>query len=106
MGARRIAGVRGRVGGIGAHGRWRGIAARSRRPGGWYGRGVAGAVLVLEAERAQLRQKHLELGLLLLRVVLKDRPLVILHLVWLAVQFAYFGELLGDRVALLRKRTV
>src|SRR5437868_4301424 len=57
-------------------------------------------------ERAQLRQQHLVGRARVLRVQFEDGALEVLHGIGLAVQRADFGELVGDRVALLGEAAV
>src|SRR5437762_9981879 len=62
-------------------------------------------ILLPVPERAQLRQQHV-VWRRVLRVILEHRPLEVLHRVWLAVEVAHLGELVGDWVALLEQAAV
>src|SRR5579859_1430037 len=75
-------------------------------PAGLRTRGGRGRAQLPGLEGAELAEQHRIRRAGVLRVVLEDRPLEILHGVGLAVQRAHLGELVGDGVALLGQPTV
>src|SRR4051794_28674126 len=66
---------------------------------------VACGVLSLESERTKLRKQHV-VGWLVLRMLLEDGALEILHSVRLAVKVGYLCELVAEGQPLLGKTSI